>query len=286
MPAFPAPPDQPVAIFVHVHYPDIWREMGAVIAARFDCPFHLVLTHSAPADDIAVPDTPHLVSVTKLATENRGRDIRPFLAAVAGMPAFDIGLKLHTKKSPQRPDGAGWRSAILDSLVPPAGTAGVAARLRADPRIGLVAPDLFCFSVDPWILLNAPGMIRVMTARGLDLNEADLDDAYFAAGSMFWFRRTAVASLAEPRVLDLFEPERGQLDGTVAHATERLFPVEAHRLGLLSLAMPALMESDPQDTLDQMKGLARRHADILSRYFPNPGEGTPPWAGPAVRPPS
>jgi lipopolysaccharide biosynthesis protein len=109
-----------------------------------------------------------------------------------------------------------------------------------------------------------------MAALGADLTDSDMDDTFFAGGSMFWFRRSALAGLADPRLWGLFEPEVGQLDATAAHATERLFPVEARRQGYISLAVPALMSSRPDMPMPELLELARRHADVPSRYFPAP----------------
>jgi len=261
----------PIAVFVHVHYPEIWRTISERLSQRLYLPFHLVLTSSQAEGTIILPKTRALLSVKTLLVENRGRDILPFLRALADTGGFDLGLKLHTKKSPQRADGAQWLSDILDSLLPSSsGLNAIVAHMQADSRIGFVAPAGFCLSVKPWILQNAPGMSSIMTAIGVNLVERDLDDTYFAAGSMFWFRRSALAELTDERLTRLFEAEEGQSDGTIAHAMERIFPVAARRRGFVSLAVPALTSSTPAMTTADLFDLARRHADIPSRYFPGP----------------
>ena len=162
--------------------------------------------------DTAVPQTPYLLSHRILPVENRGRDILPFLRALAVTKDFDIGLKLHTKKSPQRADGARWLVELLESLLPsPEGTKAIVAKIQADPRIGFVTPTGFSLPVKPWILVNGPPMQRTMSIIGSGLVEEDMDGAYFAAGSMFWFRGPALQALADSRLPPLFEDEEGQL---------------------------------------------------------------------------
>jgi lipopolysaccharide biosynthesis protein len=269
----PATMGAPITVFVHVYYPDIWREMSALLTERLTLPFHLVLTSSHPRDEIVPPCTPWLLSTHFLLLENRGRDVLPFLRAMAETDDFEFGLKLHTKKSPHSEDGAEWRAELLRSLLPPApGTSAIVARMRADGRIGLVAPAGYCFSVRSWVHGNVPSMHRVMSALGADLVDSALDDTFFGAGSMFWFRRSALAVLADRISPELFEAEKGQLDGTSAHAIERLFPVEARRQGYVSLAVPALMSSQPDTPLAELLELARRHADVPNRYFPSPSK--------------
>ncbi len=264
--------EAPVAVFVHVHYPDIWRGMSALLAKRLTIPFRLIVTTSHAENRIVIPETRFMVASRILHVENRGRDILPFLQALAETEECEFGLKLHTKKSPQREDGAQWLAEILDSLVPSrnAGLRAAIRRLKDDRRIGFVTPAGFCLSVKPWVLQNAPGMVTVMHTLGAELTEEELTDTYFAAGSMFWFRRPALAALAAPHVLALFEPEEGQFDGTIAHAMERLFPVEARRQKFLSLAMPALLASKPAMPEAELLALVRQHADVPSTYFPAP----------------
>lgn len=280
------PSAPPVVLFVHAHYPDLWAEMAGRIAARMDRPFRLLVTTDRPQEAIPRPDSPFLADWQVLAVENRGRDILPFLRALAVAGEFEYGLKLHTKRSPQRPDGAAWRAALIDSLLPPEGPGGILDRLEALPSVGLVAPARFALSVEPWVLQNRAGMERLMGRLGADLCAADMEGAYFAAGSMFWFRRHALEPLADPGLPDLFEPEQGQLDGTAAHAMERLFPVIAKRQGQASMAVDALLQAAPGAGAETLAALAAAHADIPTPYFPGPGIPAHPAPAPPVAPPA
>jgi lipopolysaccharide biosynthesis protein len=261
----------PIVVFVHVYYPDIWCDMSRLLAERLPLPFRLVLTSPRPQTELVLPQTSNMLSTSFLRMENRGRDILPFLQALAETDGFDIGLKLHTKKSPQRDDGASWRAEVLESLLPPSPTVrGIVAGMHADGRIGIVSPAGFCLSVRPAMNMNLPGMQRVMSTIGTSLTDNDLDDCFFAAGSMFWFRRSALAPLIDPRLPTIFEDEMGQLDGTIPHAMERVFPIAARQQGYFSLAVPALTASRPEMRLSELRELAQRHVDVPSSYFPQP----------------
>jgi lipopolysaccharide biosynthesis protein len=225
---------RPVALFVHVHYPEVWEEMSALIAKRMDVPFSLILTTSGEGEP-ARPSSPLLGRVEVHRVENRGRDILPFITALSRTEIdFDIGLKLHTKRSPHRIDGVEWRRMLVDDLVPKGGCGRFAELFRRDPNIGFLAPDAHWAPIGEHIGSNF-GLVSELCRRlGIDFGNRDHDTGRFIAGSMFWFRRAALGMLDRNRIADLFADEAGQLDGTAAHAMERLFGLLGERLGYVT----------------------------------------------------
>lgn len=233
-------------IFVHVHYPEVWEEMACEIAQLCDIPFGLVLTHSGEAP-LARPQTPCLAFYKEIVTANRGRDVLPFLQALrADLPPFEVGLKLHTKRSPHRHDGAQWRQFLTASLlehnaaVPQQKGPGAYHLMVEEPRIGIIAPQGHLLPLLGRVALNGPSMARMLAAIGIDMPLTELDTYRFAASTMFWFRREALASFINPALDELFETEASQLDGTAAHAAERLFSLVCEEEGYLSTAMEAV----------------------------------------------
>ena len=132
-----------VLVIVHVFYPELWPPLADRIA-RIPAPVDLVVTlvegrSEALADSIVAqfPDARFEV------VPNRGRDMWPFVRVLElGMVGdYDAVLKLHTKASVHRIDGAAWRDRLLDSLCPsPEGIGLILELLRRDPDVGMVAP--------------------------------------------------------------------------------------------------------------------------------------------------
>jgi len=256
--------DVPV-IFVHAFYADVWAEMADEIARSFDRPFEVVLTCPNPALELVTVQSPHLVRQRRIDVENRGRDVLPFLLALKEVgPNFDIGLKLHTKRSKHRSDGEAWRHHIVASLLkrePDATAPDVLRFMEEEARIGLIAPAHHMLSLESRIALNARSLRRVAEVLAMPLDLERLEGEYFAASSMFWFRRNALEALMEPRLPSMFEREKGQLDGTIAHAMERLFTGIAERRGAITSAaeaVPALQAASRQHaSTEELRKLSR-----------------------------
>ncbi|WFS03264.1 rhamnan synthesis F family protein [Rhizobium tumorigenes] len=228
-------------IFVHVFYPEVWEEMRLEIADVVRQPFGLVVTRPPGIGAVAIPDTSFLTFSCQIELENRGRDILPFLRALRhpDLPQTDIGLKLHTKRSPHRSDGADWRRFMCRSLLETDGQdASLGHKLLAqEKRIALVAPQAHLMPLNGRTSIN-DGIMSGMLAGlfGPDM-AVDVTATRFAAGSMFWFRRSPLTPLLTDDIEAQFAAEHGQLDGTAAHALERLFSAIVVRQGFLSCAM-------------------------------------------------
>ena len=230
-----------IVVFAHVFYHDVWDEIAAKLSETLARPFHLLVTTPHAPDTIARPETPYLVGMDVMPTANRGRDILPFLLALDEAPAFDLGLKLHTKRSPHRADGEGWRRAMIESLLPTGEGAGaVLAAFAGAPDLGIVASQGHLVRLRHRMHGYRHLIDAVADTFGGPLTRRERRHGVFAAGSMFWFRREALDEVGARAVIDLFEEEAGQLDATTAHALERLFALLAARRGYRSVPADAL----------------------------------------------
>lgn len=166
--------------------------------------------------------------------ENRGFDIQPFLVEFGSFyPQYDLICKVHGKKSAKRKDLAGWGRFLLENLL---GSPEIVTRIlesfQTEEKLGLLFPDYFP-PMRQMVEWGSNWEVALSLGEKLNLKiekEANLD---FPAGSMFWFRPEALKALL---VLKLrgedFEKSRENLmDGTLAHALERLFLPVVERKG-------------------------------------------------------
>lgn len=153
---------------------------------------------------------------------NHGRDILPFLQ-VADMllgQGEDVVLKLHTKRSTHMRQGAQWRDEMLQQLLLDGHAAHAVETFASNPSLGLMAPQGHLLPVRDFIGANAPALARLQARLGLSVEPLD---TRFSAGTMFWVRLAALRPLLDAHLYrSMFESEQGQIDGTAAHAIERL----------------------------------------------------------------
>ncbi|KAF0815041.1 hypothetical protein IGB42_00118 [Andreprevotia sp. IGB-42] len=241
----PAQPDGRIAVVCHIYHEDLWPAFVEVLRrlptnATF---FFTTVTAKAPlVQPLLERDFPGAMLVI---CENRGRDVGPLFTLLkhARLEDFRYVLKIHTKKSPHldNREGADWLRTSLTQLVPDHGVEALLSTLDAKPEVGLVGPAGMLLSAQLMIGRhgeNYPGMKRWAKRFDYDLDEADYS---FVAGTMFWARGAIFGVLRELGVQQSdFESEAGQLDGTLAHVMERMFPLAARRCGLTTTSIDAL----------------------------------------------
>ncbi len=228
------PPADPAAnaLVIHAFYPDLLPPL----LAELDLAAPLFVT--APPDrerqvrDVLVQHAPH---AHLRVFANRGRDVRPFLALLPELQAVGVEtvLKLHTKRSPHHGGkGADWMAQLSRPLTQLQRTGALAAAFQARPDLGMLgaAGHVLDGAAFAGIAGNTAWIHRL--SRDLALRQSP--QAYgFVAGTMFAARLSVFSPLLErPDFLDLFEPEMGLTDGTLAHACERFFGLMVEAAGL------------------------------------------------------
>lgn len=270
------------AVILHLYYPELWYEFRRFLAPHRD---EIDLFVSVPQDappqlgDEIRESFPEAVVV---AVENRGRDIAPFIEFMrdSRMWRYQQICKIHSKKSPHRVDGDRWRQELLRSLLGSSrALADVRDRFARDAKLGILGPAAFIDRREESWGSNRSRVAELAGAMGLAPDEVRLE---FFAGSMFWFRPQAMAPLLDLNLSGAaFEEEKGQLDGALCHALERLFPLSAraagYELGAFAESLPdagSPLSGEPRPPANRL----RLVAFYLPQFHPIPENDR--WWGP------
>lgn len=214
-------------VCLHIFYEDLIDEFAVVLdQAREIAPLDVIVSVPSTWNSTALDRlVKKLNPVRIVVTQNRGRDVWPFIQTlrVAKSLGYEFGCKIHSKKSTHLSSGDHWRQGLVKSLLSPAARVAAMDVLGKGAKVGLVAPNESFFEAS-----NANSMrdnranILALLGRFATLDTALVD---FVAGTMFWFRCAAFDKLMESDIaIADFGAELGAIDGTIAHAFERIFP--------------------------------------------------------------
>jgi GT2 family glycosyltransferase len=258
--------DGPTAAIIHMYFPELAVKFRSYLE---NIPGEVDLYLSTP-DDFARSMVETAFSgwpkgrVEVRVLPNRGRDIAPKLVGFRDIyDRYDYVLHLHTKRSEHASVLATWRHFLLENLVGnPAVVSSVFAAFAQNPKLGIIASQHF-EPVRVWINWggNLETAMRLAERMGFPLDPAAVLD--FPSGSMFWARSAALRPLLD---LDLsvedFDEEEGQIDGTMAHAIERLYFHTCERAGFdwIKVARLELFNHTPAI-------IGVRNARELNQYF-------------------
>ena len=220
----PLTPAPSVAVHVHVFYPEL---LPRILEALKNIPYPYDLFVSVPE---GVKLEAAISCPGKCCVEscpNRGRDIAPLVCQFGRRLArYDCIAHLHTKKSRHVIDRRDWLGHELGWLLGGEGRTGAIFSLLSSGYGMVAAPDYLPMPEDPagWMhnLRTAESLAKL---GGLDVDLArDFTPVTFPQGSMFWARSEFISRfLSLPLGFEDFPAEPTGLDGTPAHALERLF---------------------------------------------------------------
>ncbi|MBL8299222.1 MAG: glycoside hydrolase family 99-like domain-containing protein [Rhodanobacteraceae bacterium] len=222
-----------VCVIVHAYYPELLDEILALLK-DWKASYRLIVT-TVPQREADVHNSLRSAGIDGECRvfENRGRDVLPFLRVANELAdaGEELILKLHTKRSLHRADGDIWRRDLLTKLMAGANAARILDAFAAMPALGMVAPEGHILPMNFYWGSNQSTVHYLCRLMGMA--EVDPGHDVFAAGSMFWMRVSALRPLLDLHLDEAeFEAERGQVDGTLAHAIERCFSLAARRAGL------------------------------------------------------
>jgi len=221
-----------IAVILHLHYAELFKEISAYIR-NIPEPYHLYVsvterkTFEGVAHDVI---SHHQESEIRLV-DNRGRDILPMLDLLPKIVGkYSYACKIHTKKSVHSEVGEVWRKDLLSQLLGSRDRVEeFLACFRCFPDLGLIGPDGHRLTDAQWWRKERARVMGLASRMAVPQEHLGLD---FFAGSMFWFRPAALKPLADLGLTGSdFEPESGQIEGTMANALERCFSMCAKTAG-------------------------------------------------------
>jgi len=221
-----------IVVVVHAFYPELLPEIVDFLN-QWTIPARLIVTTVHDKLESVRQALSNLRMPLEIREfENRGRDILPFLKVAGELvnEGEQLVLKLHTKKSLHRQDGDLWRRDLLNKLAAHEKAEHALSAFNRNPSLALMAPAGHILSMDTYWGSNADSVNYLCRRMGVE--SPDHEKALFPAGSMFYVRLDSIRPLLDCHLDECeFEPERGQVDGTLPHAIERVFGVLATRNG-------------------------------------------------------
>lgn len=176
---------------------------------------------------------------------NIGRDIAPKIVGFSDVyDRYDLVAHLHSKKSDHNTKLDTWRNYLFESLCGSRETVkDIIEIFASNTDVGMIFPQHFEY-VTRWIAWddNLPEAQKLAQKMGYDLSETHPLD--FPSGSMFWARPAALKRLLDLKLsFDDFPFEKGQQDGTLAHAIERMYAIVCELSGYrwIKIAKPNLL---------------------------------------------
>jgi GT2 family glycosyltransferase len=261
-PSILAPSTKKIAIVVHVFYIDLWHEISHYLQQLTE-PYDLFVTlpEGMPEKDILKIFQTNADAFVYM-TENRGRDVLPFLQILSIIPkeSHPYICKLHTKKTGASPLGESWRKLLyFDLLSSQKLVSDIISLFESNDDIAIITGKNTILDAQRYAYGNHDKIDFLAESCDVIYDQNYL----FPAGTMFWIRASTLQPLRQlfqdGRLV--FEEEKGQKDDTLAHAIERFFGILAQVNHQKIVASPSNYAALPKETIENLANL------ILSQQY-------------------
>ena len=250
-----------IGVHMHLYYEDLLEEFCGYLNHITE-PFDLYISCKEGIDQKRVLEQTsqirHVQKVVIRETINRGRDIAPFYVLFRQeLIQYECLLRIHTKKSLYTgQEKAEWRHWALDGVLKNETTVANILYLmkNAIPKAGLVFGEMtetLPLMALNWLRNKPKG--RELSHR-LDLKFEDTM-FFYPVGSFFWARTDAIRPLFDLNLsYEDFDEECGQIDGTLAHALERIIACLVKQKGFRTYIFdPSIEHFSPEKSYGSFK---------------------------------
>lgn len=224
-----------ILIHLHAYYLDLLPKFINKLK-KFPYPFCLEITSSF--SDIQKYESfikkslsGNLKSLSIKICENKGRDVAPWLVEIDPYTeGYDVVGHFHLKKSIfDEKRGSRWFDSLLNDILAPDQVLKVMTAFNDDPLLGIVIPRPYEEILSVWnehrvavIGLNENILTKLLSKMGYQ-GAITRHDLFFSVGTMYWYRPQSLSPLRQLKLsYKDFEDEPIPMDGTLAHAIERL----------------------------------------------------------------
>jgi lipopolysaccharide biosynthesis protein len=225
-----------LAVIIHLYYTDSWPLIKEKLA-NINVPFDLFISVQEQDKNIILDEVnTHHKTTNIIVLPNRGRDVLPFLLIarkISEEKQYKYILKLHSKKSLHRNDGNEWLDSLLDELIP-ANISAIIKTLELTDT-GAIGPASHVVSLSKYMGGNRDliGLVleKMTDRKTIDHILFNQSKYHFFVGTMFWCRIDFLSPLLSSNLTPAdFNTESRQVDGTTAHAIERILGKILHKI--------------------------------------------------------
>jgi len=228
-----------LGVHLHLYYPEMaWKFFVYLKNIPVDFDLYISVCENTDTAEIELLFQ-RLVNCRKLTVRsfpNRGRDIGPMLAGFGSdLLRYDLLCHIHSKKSPQNRLKRDWGTQLLHHLAcSRSHISSLLDMFGSDPDLGMVFP-IYHSALRTQINWGTNFPVCQQLAQSLHQHLDSSQFLPFPAGSFFIAKTGALRPLFSAGLkFEDFPEEQAQVDGTLAHAIERMIPVVVHRQGYTS----------------------------------------------------